>query len=249
MKKGATMKPVTFFFLAIFFVVISNATVAQSQPPLDRNLIFTQGTAEVTGQNDSARIHVSVQSEAREMENAAADNAARTDAVLKAIKTAGIRDLKVETGNYRVTPKKDFKARPPVIRGYEVSNEIEITTEGFEPKELSNQVSKVIGTSLESGANRIRNIQFYIKDNASLEKQGLRMATKEAVAQAHVLAEAAGVTLGRIVSISTQPIAVPLRGEMMRAAGMAAADASVEPPIESGESRINVRVSVVHEME
>jgi len=234
--------------LTLFLFAIPVTVPAQAQHTFDRNLIFTQGTAEVTGQNDSARIYISVQSEAKKMEKAAADNATRTSAVLKSVGALRIRELKTKTMSYRVTPKKDFKARPPVIKGYEVLNEIEVTTEGFDPKELSDQVSNVIGAALENGANMVRNIQFYIKDKKSLEKQGLSLATKEAMEQAHVLAEAAGVKLGRIVSISTQPIAVPYRKEMIRAAGMTAADASMEPPIESGESKVNVRINVVYEI-
>jgi len=242
------MKPLIFLSLGLLIAAMPNAAIAQSQNLLNRNLIFAEGTADVTGQNDSARISLAIQSEAREMEKAAANNATKTEAVLQAVKALPIKDLKVKTRNYSLTPKKDYKAKPPVTKGYEVRNEIEITTEGFAPRELSDQVSKVIETSLKNGANTVHNIQFYIKDKQELEKQGLSLATKEAMAQAQVLASAAGVKLGRIVSISTQPIAVPIRAEMFRSAGVAAQDASMEPPIESGESKIYFRVSVVYEI-
>ena len=242
------MKPLLFLSLALFIAAMPYAAIAQPQYLLNRNLIFAEGTADVTGQNDSARISLSVQSEARKLEKAAADNATKTEAVLQAIKALSIKDLKVKTRNYRVTPQKDFKAKPPVTKGYEVRNEIEITTEGFAPKELSDQVSKVIETSLKNGANTVHNIQFYIKDKQELEKQGLSLATKEAMAQAQILASAAGVKLGRIVSISTQPIAVPIRAEMFRSERVAAQDASMKPPIESGESKIYFHVSVVYEI-
>ena len=242
------MKPLFFLSLALFIAAMPYAAIAQSQYLLNRNLIFTEGTADVTGQNDSARISLSVQSEARKLEKAAADNATKTEAVLQAVKALRIKDLKVKTRNYRVTPQKDFKARPPVTKGYEVRNEIEITTEGFAPRELSDQVSMVIETSLKNGANTVRNIQFYIKDKQELEKQGLSRATREAMAQAQILASAAGVKLGRIVSISTQPIAVPIRAEMFRSERVAAQDASMKPPIESGESKIYFHVSVVYEI-
>jgi hypothetical protein len=242
------MNPLFFLSLVIFFAAMPNAAIAQSQNLLNRNLIFAEGTADVTGQNDSARIFLSVQSEARDMETAAADNAAKTEAVLQAVKALPIKDLKIKTRNYRITPQKDYKAKPPATKGYEVRNEIEIATEGFAPKELSTQVSKVIATALKSGANTVHSIQFYIKDTQELEKQGLRLATQEAMAQAQILASAAGVKLGRIVSISTQPIAVPIRAEMFRSAGVAAQEASMEPPIESGESKIFFRVSVVYEI-
>lgn len=242
------MKPLFFLSLALFIAAMPYAAIAQSQYLLNRNLIFAEGTADVTGQNDSARISLSTQSEARKLEKAAADNATKTEAVLQAVKALRIKDLKVKTRNYRVTPQKDFKAKPPVTKGYEVRNEIEITTEGFAPRELSDQVSKVIETSLKNGANTVHNIQFYIKDKQELEKQGLSLATKEAMAQAQILASAAGVKLGRIVSISTQPIAVPIRAEMFRSERVAAQDASMKPPIESGESKIYFHVSVVYEI-
>lgn len=242
------MKPLFFLFLALVVAAMPGAAIAQSPQRLTRNLIFTEGTADVTGQNDSARISLSVQSEARDMEKAAADNAARTEAVLQAVKALPIEDLKVKTRNYRLSPQKDLKATPPETTGYAVRNEIEITIEGFAPRELSDQVAKVIHTSLKNGANTVHNIQFYIKNKQALEKQGLTLATKAAIAQAHVLASAAGVALGRIVSISTQPIAEPIRPQMFRAAGVTAQDASMEPPIESGESTIHSRVGVVHEI-
>ena len=242
------MKPLFFLFLAFSVAATPKAAIAQSQYPLNRNLVFAEGTADVTGQNDSARISLSVQSEAQEIEKAAADNAANTEAVLQAVKALPIKDLKVKTRNYRVAPQKDYKAKPPVTKGYEVHNEIEITTEGFAPRELSDQVSKLIETSLRKGANAVHSIRFYIKDKQALEKQGLSLATKKAMTQAQILASAAGVRLGRIVSISTQPIAVPVRAEVFRSSAVAAQDASMEPPIESGESLINFRVNVVYEI-
>ncbi len=243
------MRSLFLLALSLFVIASPSAVLAQTQSSLDRNLIFAEGTAEVTGQNDSAGISLSVQSEAREMESAATDNAARTEAVLQAIKSLRIENLKVKTSDYRVTPQKDFKARPPVTKGYVVHNDIEITTEGFTPEKLADHVSKIIDTALMKGANTVRNIQFYVKDKHELEKQGLTLATKDAIVQAQILAGAAGVKLKRIVSISTRPIAAPVRAEMLRAATITAKDASMEPPIESGESKIRVRVSVVYEME
>ena len=101
------MKPLFFLSLALFIAAMPYAAIAQSQYLLNRNLIFTEGTADVTGQNDSARISLSVQSEARKLEKAAADNATKTEAVLQAVKAIRIKDLKVKTRNYRVTPQKD----------------------------------------------------------------------------------------------------------------------------------------------
>jgi uncharacterized protein YggE len=145
-------------------------------------------------------------------------------------------------------PQRDYKSRPPKINGYDVHNAIEITLEGFEPEPLSKNISMMIGKALESGSNNINQIQFYIKNKSALEKQALKQSTQEAMDRARTLAEASGVKLKRIVSLSTQPIHIPTRQHMLRAAGMKS-EASAAPPIEIGESQIRVQVSIAYEIE
>jgi uncharacterized protein YggE len=94
------VKPFIFLALGIFIAAMPKAAIAQSQNLLNRNLIFAEGTAELTGQNDSAGIFLSVQSEAREMEKAASDNATKTEAVLQAVKALPIKNLKVKREHY-----------------------------------------------------------------------------------------------------------------------------------------------------
>ena len=204
--------------------------------------------AEVTGQNDSAKISLAVVTEGRNLEEASSENAGKIDAVLKGLKDLRIENLKLKTANYRVSPQKDYKARPPKINGYEVSNAIEVTLAGFEPEPLAKNVSKIIGKALESGSNNINHIQFYINNKQPLEKDALKLATREAMDRARTLAEAAGVKLKRVVSLSTQPIQIPPRPQMLRAAEMKT-EAAAAPPMEIGESQIRVTVSIAYEIE
>jgi hypothetical protein len=200
------------------------------------------------GQNDSSKVSVAVVTQGRNLEKVSSENAGRTKAVIQAVKGLSIKDLKLKTSNYRVTPQKDYKARPPKIKGYEVHNAIDITLEGFEPEPLSKNVSMIIGKALESGSNNINHIQFYIKNKAALEKEALKRSTREAMDRARTMAEAAGVKLKRIVSLSTQPIHIPTRAHMFRAAEMKT-EASAAPPIEIGESQIRVQVNIAYEIE
>jgi uncharacterized protein YggE len=230
-------------------LLIARSTFAQSPPALDRNLIFTEGIAEVTGQNDSAKISIAVVTDGGNLEQTSSKNASKTTGVIREIKALNIEHLKLKTSNYRVTPRKDHKARPPKINGYEVHNVIEVTLEGFEPEPLSRHVSNVVGKALESGANSIHHIQFYIKNKEPLEKEALTQATQEAMDRARTLAQAAGVKLKRIVSLSTHPIHMPPSPQMFRAGVMKAEAAVVAPPIETGESQLRVTVSVAYEIE
>ena len=242
------MKKAFIQLVAVSLMLIAHSAFAQCPSARDCNLILTDGMAEVTGQNDSAKILVAVLTQGKILEQVSSENAGKTKAVIQAINGLNIKDLKLKTSDYRVTPQRDYKARPPKISGYEVHNAIEITLEGFDPERLSKNVSMTIEKALESGSNHISHIQFYIKNKSALEKQALKQATRQAMDRARTLAEAAGVKLKRIVSLSTQPIHVPIRQHMLRAAGMKTQDLAA-PPIEIGESQVRVQVSISYEIE
>jgi uncharacterized protein len=243
------MKRAFILVLTVCFCLVANSVFAGSPAASDRNLILTEGTAEVMGQNDSATIFVAVVTDGRKLEQAGSENAEKTKAIITAIKGLNIKHLKLETSNYRVTPQRDYKARPPKIKGYEVSNAIMVTLEGFETEPLSKHVSRIVGKALESGANAIQRIQFYLKDKSALEKKALKLATQEAMERAKTLAQAAGVTLKGIVSLSTQPMYSPPQPHMLRAAEMKADTGAMAPPMEIGESRIRAQVNIAYEIE
>jgi len=243
------MKRAFILVLTVCFCLVANSVFAGSPAASDRNLILTEGTAEVMGQNDSATIFVAVVTDGRKLEQAGSENAEKTKAIITAIKGLNIKHLKLETSNYRVTAQRDYKARPPKITGYEVSNAIMVTLEGFETEPLSKHVSRIVGKALESGANAIQRIQFYLKDKSALEKKALKLATQEAMERAKTLAQAAGVTLKGIVSLSTQPMYSSPQPHMLRAAEMKADAGAMAPPMEIGESRIRAQVSIAYEIE
>ena len=243
------MKRTFILVLTACFCLVANPAFAGPPAASDRNLIFSEGAAGIMGQNDSAKIFVAVVTEGRKLEQAGSENADKTKAVITAINGLSIKHLKLETSNYRVMPQRDYKARPPKITSYEVSNAIVVTLEGFETEPLSKHVSMIVGKALESGSNAIQRIQFYLKDKSALEKKALKLATQEAIERAKTLAQAAEVTLKGIVSLSTQPMYSPPQPHMLRAAEMKAEAGAMAPPMEIGESRIRVQVSIAYEIE
>ena len=61
-------KEVIILFLMMSLLSLSYASFAQSPPVQERNLIFTEGVAEVMGQNDSARISIAVVTDGKDLE-------------------------------------------------------------------------------------------------------------------------------------------------------------------------------------
>jgi uncharacterized protein YggE len=199
--------------------------------------------------SESARISISVVTEGESLDRVGSENDAKTRAVLQSVKSLEIENLKLKTSGYRVTPQRDYKARPPKIKGYEVFNAIEATLEGWAPDQLSKHATKIIGKALESGANSIQFVQFYIKNRDGLENEALKLAVAQAVQRAKTMATAAGVKLRRIVSLSTQPVQMPPQPRMLRAMEMKIDADAAAPPMEIGESKIRVQVGIVYEIE
>jgi uncharacterized protein len=239
------------FIMALLAGVFFNALVvsAESVTATDRNLIITDGTAEVIGENDSVKISIAVVTEGRNLEMVSAANRDTTGKVLMAVKALNIERLALKTIDYRVTPQRDYKAKPPKIKGYEVRNGVAVTLEGFAPDQLSTHVSLIVAKALKNGANNIHSIKFYIKDRTLLENKALARATRQAITRVEILAKAAGVKLKRIVSLSTYPVHMPPSPNMFRSAKMQRETETMAPPMEPGESLIQVQVSLAYEIE
>ena len=240
----------TILVVFIWFLLGSQFSFAQSPDEASLNLIKTQGDAEVVGQNDSVKISFSIITENKNLDSATSENADKTNAVLLALKKLIVKNLSIKTANYQVIPKRDYKkASPPVMVGYEVQNTIDVKIEQLDAKQLAEYSSRIIGSALENGANRITHMQFYIKEMESLENQALAEAIRKAKDRAEIAAGAAGVKIKNIVNIDTQNGSDPIRPMMMRASSMKADAESMAPPIEIGESSVRMQVHMSFEFE
>jgi len=213
----------------------------------DLRQVVTGDTAEVEGENDSVQVTAAVVTESPDLAKAADQNNQRSTAVVDALKALKLENLKLRTTEYRVVIQRNHAAgHSGEITGYQVSNAVEAVLEGVGKQALAVEVPKLIAAALQAGANEVRQVNFYIQDRDALEQQALALATHGAAAKAASLAKAAGVKLGRLVLLSSQPQnAVPvLPANALRAA--AAADA---PALEPGESRVAASVVVAYEVE
>lgn len=83
--------------------------------------------------------------------------------------------------------------------GYRASNQVRIRLADM------GKLGELLRRALEAGANRIDGISFGLKDPDAAQADLRVAAMKDAMAQATRLAQAAGVSLGRVVSIQSPP--------------------------------------------
>ena len=93
-------------------------------------------------------------------------------------------------------PDGTFVEKPD---GYRAANQVRLRLADM------GRLGDLMRRSLEAGANRIDGVAFGLKDPEAAEAAVRVAAMKDAAAQAARLAEAAGVKLGRVVSIQAPP--------------------------------------------
>jgi uncharacterized protein YggE len=188
----------------------------------------------VSARPDTAEVTAGVVTQAATAALALAVNGAGIEKVLKAVTDLGIAERDVQTSNVSVVPlgrQGRQEPQPPEIVGYEVSNQVRVKV-----RDLA-RLGRLLDALVGQGANVLGGISFSIADPSALLDQARAKAMADARHKAEVYAGAAGIYLGRILSVS-EAGSGPSRFEAPR---MMAASAV---PIAPGEQELQVAITV-----
>jgi uncharacterized protein len=221
---------------AVAFLAVSPGAGAQDVP---RQLSVT-GHAEIPVSVDVARIFLGV--EAQDSEAAAALDAAseRLRQVNARLDARGIPQAQRQTTGLSLSPIYTWEEKDGTnvqkTTGFTAQNMLVITlTDIAEAGALIDEVVK-------AGANNISGINFDVADKAAAADEARRAAVADARAKAELYADAAGVGLGEILSISELNVGVP--GPMRMDMRMAEAAAPV--PVSPGQIEVSADVTLVY---
>jgi uncharacterized protein YggE len=213
---------------------------AQAAPQEAPPYIEVSGTGSATVSPDIARAAFAVETRAASAAEAAADNATTMDAVLRALRGAGIEGLRVETFGYNLQPQYSYPtqggaARTRVIDGYTAVNNVRATVRDV------TAVGRVIDTAVGAGANRVSSLSFEASDTESARREALAAAVRAARVQAEAIATALGRTLGPAVEVHGGA-AEPGPRPMMDAMALRAAEAPT--PVEAADQTVTASVTI-----
>jgi len=228
-------------FYAVGFSMLSasGALAQQTAEKEPRPVIQVSGDATVTVKPDQAQIDIGVVTQAKTAEAAANQNRQQLDSVLRELHQALGAGADIQTTSYSLQPNyREFKpGGEPAIVGYTATNVVQVKTK------MLDEVGKVIDVATQSGANTIRRLEFTLQDMQTVRSQALRKAAIQAKAEAETLAEALGLKIVRVLSVSeSTPIAIPIRAMAM------AAQAAAPTPIEPGTIDVHATVSLTVEI-
>jgi uncharacterized protein YggE len=185
------------FLLPVLAVPVS-AQVMRPAPAVtvSNTGLTVYGHAELKFKPDIATLTVGVTTQSTQQTDAAQQNATKTTAVLSALRGVGIADKDIQTSGYDIQPQYDYKPSPPLLTGYQVSNTVTVTI-----RDLS-KAGNVIDAATKAGATNISDLSFDLADRTAAEQKALAQAVREAQAKAAAMAQAAGVNLGPLTSLS-----------------------------------------------
>lgn len=202
---------VLFIFLGFFLYTKFSGAIpfSVSSVQTTKTSLFTvTGTGKVTEIPNTALISVGVTKTAPTVSQAQNQINTTINTVLNDLKSLGIEDKDIKTNNYSIHPNYRYADGKQQTDGYTATQNLEVR---IKPIEKANQaIDKVTA----SGANVVGGVSFVLDDKTQkdLTNKARQEAVKDAKEKAQSLANAAGITLGRIVDIqenSTQPY--PLR--------------------------------------
>jgi hypothetical protein len=196
------------------------------------------GQAQVSVQPDAARISFAVETQARTAQLAGSDNADLMDAVVRALRGAGIEGLVIETHGYSLTPiyTRAEPNRPPRIDEYRVTNHVQVRTTDLDG------VGALLDLGIGAGANRIANLSFEASDVGAARLEAVQLAVRNARQEAEAAAIAARVELGPALEIQVNS-QVPRGADVAMRTSMTF-DAAVVTPIEAGAQIVSANVTI-----
>ena len=222
---------------AYMYEVPAGAPQEQQQAP---PFIEVSGTGSATVSPDLARAAFAVETQAKTAAGAAQANADAMDAVLKALRAAGIAGLKLESFGYSLQPDYTYPTQGSdqtrEISGYTARNNVRATVPDV------NAVGKVIDTAVKAGANRVASLSFEASNTEAARRQALDQAVKAARAEAEAIASALGRTLGPALEVhggADTPGPRPMQYEAMKLRASGA-----DTPIESADQTVTANVTI-----
>jgi uncharacterized protein YggE len=204
-----------------------------------KRILSLSAAGAVKAAPDEVTISTGVTSEAPTAREALDKNSAAMTRMVEALKADGVDPKDIQTTDFSVQPiyaeRKEGAERR--ITGYRVTNSVRLMVHDI------GKLGVILDKVVSLGANQIGAIEFGVAKPEALKDEARKAATAKAIANAKLYAEAAGVELGPVLSLTEEDgVYQP------RYAVPAAMEAAKAVPIEAGTTTVEVKVQMSWEL-
>lgn len=227
--------------------------LAQSQPtggaPLtiqavtERPALNLSAFGEVKVAPDVATITFGVVSEASTAADAMTQNAARMAQVMAALRRAGVEERNIQTSGLNLSAQYDYvENQPPRLRGYQANNRVTVIIDDLV------RVGTTADAVVAAGVNQIDGISFGLRDSGAAEDRARQLAVRALQAKAALYAQALGVELGGIRSLTEGGGYAPRPPMPLYARAESADVMNVSTPVSGGELTVRIDITGVYDL-
>lgn len=207
--------------------------------------LILQGEAVIQKEADQMEVHLGVVTRGNQSGEAMTQNNQLMNQVIQNLNEIGLDETEYQTCQFHIQPiykkSKDGYEDNVVISGYEVYNSIQVKTLKLE------LADKILSAGVKGGANQINQISFSLHNPQMYRGEVIQAATQNALSDAGALANAAGVKIKRILTLSLnhwQNLPAPYMLSRNANGGISKGQDAIEP----GKAEIHATVNVVFEI-
>lgn len=186
--------------VAFFIVERVYQFTRQVQGNQPQNTISVSAEGKVKAVPDTAIISLGVLSQGKDAKEAARVANDQINKITEFAKSLGVDKEDITTSNSSINPRYEWRDGQNVIVGFDSNQTITVKVRGVDKN--SDTAGKLMSGAVEKGANQVYGSQFVIDNPDDLLQEARKLAIEKAKVKAKELAEASGIRLGRVVSVS-----------------------------------------------
>jgi len=205
------------------------AAVSQAQQiDVNKNnrTIAVTATDKATADAEVATVHIGFQVYAADSHSAYALGSKTSNAIIAALKKAGVEDSAIQSEAQSVAPVQQYEIQN-LPEAQKAQRQFQVT-QSWSVKTSAKNAASTLDTAVQAGANQSGQIDWDVADPDALEAQAAQSALKRARAIADQMAKGLGTSLGPLVYASNQVPERPL--PIFKAAAMSMAVSAPAPP-------------------
>ena len=191
---------VNLILLAVLVITVVGALVlikvSKGAGSFERDTVTITGEGRVQATPDIGQVTVSIISEGVDAADVQEENIEQFNAVVKALKDAGVDEKDLQTTSYNVNPRYKWEDGERIEVGFEVRQSLLVKIRNLD------KAGDIIRAAGQNGVNSVSGLSFTVDDPEVYREEARRKALEQAQKKAEELAEITGIKLGKVISFS-----------------------------------------------
>jgi uncharacterized protein len=230
--------------LSLIVLILAGLLLVGCSPAVDSAVVptlSTSGTGIVNVTPDMVTVNLGVQTQDPSVSRAVSENNAAAQAVIDAAGLVGLAASDIQSTYFSVwsQPMYDEFGNPTEDVTYTVDHTLTVKLRD------TSKLGDLLQAAIKAGANTVQGVTFGLQDPTPAQDQARDQAMQDGQARAQLLASSAGVTLGKLKSVSTSTYTPPMYG--VYAEGLGGGGGGV--PTAPGTQEVQVQVTLVYEIQ